>query len=315
LTNPDYAKFTLVSKFGESFGGTGGLSTTTLQQAYDNSTTPEIIINSILDGLSIKNGTGNADNITRLLEGINTVGDVTSYIRADGFISGTTLQTNNLSANTISATTYLNLPIDVRVTGGTYSSGTAIFKNNTGGTFSVTGFSTGGSGGGDSITGGTYNNSTDTLTLSTTGSSIYVTGFTTGSTSSTFTGGTVSGATQFIGGLTANTISATTIYGDGSNLTGVAHAFTGTTTLDFSSLISGETSFATTYISNSNINSVSTVMIRFVPSTNHPNASEATIEELVVDQTDIVDGVGFNINAYANAGTWGVYNIVYRIIN
>jgi hypothetical protein len=33
---------------------------------------------------------------------------------------------------------------DIRVTGGTYSSGTAIFTNNTGGTFNVTGFSTGG---------------------------------------------------------------------------------------------------------------------------------------------------------------------------
>jgi hypothetical protein len=48
-------------------------------------------------------------------------------------------------ANTISATTYLNLPSsaggsDIRVTGGTYSNGTALFTN-TGGTFNVTGFS------------------------------------------------------------------------------------------------------------------------------------------------------------------------------
>ena len=43
---------------------------------------------------------------------------------------------------TISATTYQNLPLDIRVTGGTYSSGTATFRNNTGGTFTVTGFST-----------------------------------------------------------------------------------------------------------------------------------------------------------------------------
>jgi len=40
--------------------------------------------------------------------------------------------------------------------------------------------------------------------------------------SSSFTGGTVSGPTNFTNGLTASTISATTIYGDGSNLTGVA---------------------------------------------------------------------------------------------
>jgi hypothetical protein len=205
LTNTNYAKFTLVSKFGESFGGTGGLSTTTLQQAYDNSSTPEIIINATLDGLSIQNGTGNADNITRLLEGSNAAGNVTSFIRADGYISGTTFQTNStflnnggltsttvsattiktpsvtanetgLSANTISATTYYNLPTDIRVTGGTYSTGTAVFTNNTGGTFSVTGFSTSTGGG-------------------------------------TFTGGTVSGPTTFTGGLSANTISATTYLG------------------------------------------------------------------------------------------------------
>ena len=117
LTNNNYARFTPVSKFGEVLGGTGGLSTTTLQQAYNNSTTPEIIINSTLGGLSIKNGTGNADNVTNLLEGINTSDVVTSIIRADGYISGSTFQThgfiantNGLTATTISAATYYNLP-------------------------------------------------------------------------------------------------------------------------------------------------------------------------------------------------------------
>jgi hypothetical protein len=184
LTNTNYAKFTLVSKFGESFGGTGGLSTTTLQQAYDNSTNPEIVINAVLDGLSIQNGTGNADNVTRLLEGVNAAANATSFIRADGYISGTTLQTNGfignsngITATTVSATTYLNLPTDIRVTGGTYSTGTAVFTNNTGGTFSVTGFST-------STGNGT-----------------------------TFTGGTVTGSTIFTNGLSANTFSATTYLG------------------------------------------------------------------------------------------------------
>ena len=59
---------------------------------------------------------------------------------------------------------------DYYVTGGTYSNGTAIFTNNSGSTFSVTGFSI----------------------------------------STAFTGGTVTGATIFTNGLTANTISATT---------------------------------------------------------------------------------------------------------
>lgn len=58
-----------------------------------------------------------------------------------GTITGPTIFTNGLTANTISATTYYNLPTDIRVTGGTYSAGTATFTNNTGGTFNVTGFS------------------------------------------------------------------------------------------------------------------------------------------------------------------------------
>jgi len=191
LTNTDYAKFTLVSKFGESFGGTGGLSTTNLQQAYNNSTTPEILTNSTLGPLSLKNGNG-ADNVSNLFEGINSGGTTTMFVRADGSISATTvsattINTGGFSANgngltattisattyqnlpnsvtgwtvngnltvtgntslqgvtatTVSATTYQNLPTDIRVTGGTYSSGTATFTNNTGGTFDVSGYYTG----------------------------------------------------------------------------------------------------------------------------------------------------------------------------
>jgi len=68
------------------------------------------------------------------------------------WINSNSISLSNISATTISATTYQNLPIDIRVTGGTYSSGTAIFTNNTGGTFSVSGFSTGsGSGSSSSI--------------------------------------------------------------------------------------------------------------------------------------------------------------------
>lgn len=102
--------------------------------------------------------TGFVTNTDGFLENI-VYGTDTQYVRGDGTIvefptfsggtftggtvTGSTNFTNGLTANTISATTYNNLPIDIRVTGGTYSSGTAIFTNNTGGTFSVTGFSTG----------------------------------------------------------------------------------------------------------------------------------------------------------------------------
>lgn len=94
-----------------------------------------------------------------------------------GTVSGATNFTGGLTANTFSATTYQNLPLDIRVTGGTYTAGTAVFTNNTGGTFSVSGFSTG------------------------------------STSSTTFTGGTVSGATNFINGLSATTFSATTYLG------------------------------------------------------------------------------------------------------
>ena len=86
--------------------------------------------------------------------------------------------TGTTKSVTLSASTYLNLPKDIYVTGGTYSSGTATFTNNSGGTFTVTGFTSG------SVSG-------EYLPLS---------------------GGTVTGATSFTAGLTSNTISATTYY-------------------------------------------------------------------------------------------------------
>ena len=129
LTNTDYAIFTPVSKFGELLGGTAGLSTTTLQQAYNNSTTPEIITNSTLGPVSIKNGSGTADNVTSLFETLNSGGTVTMFVRADGSISA-----NTITATTISATTYQNLPVDpdTYVTGFTYNDNEFVIKQNNG---------------------------------------------------------------------------------------------------------------------------------------------------------------------------------------
>ena len=79
-------------------------------------------------------------------------------------VTGLTVN-GTLSATTISATTYQNLPIttDVFVTGGTYSAGTSIFTNNTGGTFNVTGFYTGGTDNNQYVTGFTYSSNTFTI--------------------------------------------------------------------------------------------------------------------------------------------------------
>lgn len=87
--------------------------------------------------------------------------------------SGIVSINGNLETQAVSATTYYgdggNLTGIPYVTGGTYNDGTATFTNNTGGTFSVSGFSSGGGG--------------------------------------TFTGGTVTGETNFTNGLSANTMS------------------------------------------------------------------------------------------------------------
>lgn len=105
----------------------------------------------------------NQPDITATLSSISLSGALSS-------ITFNIISSAGISASTISATTYQNLPRDIFVTGGTYVGSTITFTNNTGGTFNVTGITT----------------------------------------SATFTGGTVSGSTTFISGLTASTISATT---------------------------------------------------------------------------------------------------------
>jgi hypothetical protein len=135
----------------------------------------------------------------------NVTGITSSTTFTGGTVSGATNFTNGLSANTISATTYVNLPTDIRVTGGTYSNGTATFTNNTGGTFNVLGFFTGSTD--VFVTGATYSNNTFTYRNNTGGT--FNVNF------NTLTGVTVNGDLSVTGntllnGLTANTISATT---------------------------------------------------------------------------------------------------------
>lgn len=166
---------------------------------------------------------------------LNVVGFNTTSTFTGGTVTGATNFTNGLTANTISATTYFNLPTDIRVTGGTFSNGVITFTNNTGGTFTVTGIAsqfTGGTVTGSTnftngltantisattyfnlptdirVTGGTYSSGIITFTNNT-GGTFTVTGLSTGT---SFTGGTVTGSTNFTNGLTANTISATTYY-------------------------------------------------------------------------------------------------------
>jgi len=129
-----------------------------------------------------------------------------------GTVSGATIFTGGLTANTISATTYFNLPIDIRVTGGTYTTGTATFTNNTGGTFNVSGFSTGTSSTDIYVTGSTYSNNNFLFTNNTGGTFNVL--------FNTVTGLTVNGNLTVTGNTNIKGLTATsaTLSGSGSNV-------------------------------------------------------------------------------------------------
>jgi|688.fasta_scaffold187435_2 hypothetical protein len=128
---------------------TSYVSTSTFNN-YTGVTQP-LIYNSITGGtysggtLYLINNSGATIQITGFTAG-GLSGDYLPL--SGGTVSGGTRFTSGLSANTISATTYLNLPVDVFVTGGTYTSGEITFRNITGGTFTVTGIPSGNGGGG-----------------------------------------------------------------------------------------------------------------------------------------------------------------------
>jgi hypothetical protein len=143
------------------------------------------------------------------------VGDITDWddfttssTFTGGTVTGDTIFTQGVTATTFSASTYLGLPLDVYVTGGTYSNGTIVFTNNSGSTFDVSGLYTGETDDNQYVTGFTYNNNTFTISDNS--------GNTFNATINTVTGLTVNGNTIISSGLTANTISASTISAPGS---------------------------------------------------------------------------------------------------
>jgi len=105
LTDTSRALFIEASKFG-SVAGLGSLSTTSLQQAYNNSLTPEIITDSTLGAVSIKRGS--ASDTDNIIEGLNNAGSVTSWIKADGTSSFEQVSNKktDLEANKTSNTFY-----------------------------------------------------------------------------------------------------------------------------------------------------------------------------------------------------------------
>lgn len=209
---------------------TGGLTANTISATtYQNLPTDVRVTGATYSNntFTYTNNTGGTFNVL-----FNTVTGLT--------VNGNLTVTGTTTSTTISATTYQNLPTDVFVTGGTYSNGTATFTNNTGGTFNVTGLYTGGTDvfvtgatkSGDVatftnntggtftltgltdtfVTGGTYDTGTSTITFTNnSGGTFNVSGITSSGGGGSFTGGTVSGATIFTGGLTADTITSPSI--------------------------------------------------------------------------------------------------------
>ena len=108
---------------------------------FTNNTGGTFTVSGFLTGMTDTYVTGftYSDNLFTIKQ--NGQSDLTATINS---MTGLTVN-GGLSATTISATTYYNLPIDIYTTGGTYnnSTGTATFTTNIGNTFNVSGFYTG----------------------------------------------------------------------------------------------------------------------------------------------------------------------------
>jgi hypothetical protein len=130
---------------------------------------------------------------------------------------GDVFTNNNITGNTITATNYYSGStelIDVidskSITGGTFNDNVLIINIKNGSNISITGFSD------VFVTGGTYNTNTGVATfLNNTGGTFTLSGF---SVSTQFTGGTVTGATNFTSGVTANTLSSNNYFSGNTNL-------------------------------------------------------------------------------------------------
>jgi len=164
----------IIKTFINNFTGltvNGVLSATTIYGNGSNITgLPYVTGGTYLDGVTtLINSTGGTFNINGYF-----TGDTNIIITGISILNNTILLTNNtggtisttintltgLTVNgSLSATTYLGLPIDVRVTGGTYSDNKITLINNTGGTFNITGVTD------YSITGGTFTKNTKQLRL------------------------------------------------------------------------------------------------------------------------------------------------------
>ena len=81
-------------KFGGS-AGVGGLSVSTLQNAYNNSSSPEIVTDATLLGVTIRRGSGADTDV--VLEAQNGAGSTTFSVTGEGTVTGLSLKANSSS--------------------------------------------------------------------------------------------------------------------------------------------------------------------------------------------------------------------------
>jgi major membrane immunogen (membrane-anchored lipoprotein) len=167
--------------------GGGGSGTIVTGGTYSNGTA------------TFTNSTGGTFNVTGFFTPSNDV-----FVSAMTFNNGTYDLIIDQTDGSSFTQNFGILATDMTVTGGTYDFNTGVveFTNNSGGTFSVSGFSSGLTD--STIANFTYNNA-NKFTITDT------------------TGGTFNASFNTVTGLTVTgSLSATTFYGDGSNLTGIA---------------------------------------------------------------------------------------------
>ena len=89
----------------------------------------------------------------------------------------------------------------------------------------------------------------------------------------------------------------------------------GTASLDFGFTASQEGDIATASVLSTYIRPTSIIVINSLTSSNHLTVEDSLIEDVKFEVSDKTEGVGFTIYAYAPQGTWGIYNVEYKIIN
>jgi hypothetical protein len=190
---------------------------------------------------------------------------------------------------------------DVFVTGGTYSNGTLILTNNTGGTINISGFYTGGTD--VFVTGGTYNNNTGTATFTNnTGGTFNVTGFYTGGTDVFVTGFTYGQNTlniqqnnNSVYSVTINEMTGLTINGN-LLVTGNTHLESTTaSTLNISTTPTTDTSTTPSFLTRDS--STGEVKIKQIPGPTvyglfAQTGNSSTVSATTVESTIIDGGVG-----------------------